>query len=262
MRVAAERGPEAVSLRHVATAAGVSTGMVQHYFGTKDEMMNFALRAMNENVGARMESELDDPSSPAEVLRTLLVQLLPLDDTRRLEGRFGLAAVTYAVSHPAVAEVLRAGNAELRAFIAESLRAMRDNGAVSQSLDPGHTAIALAAMVDGLGLQVLSGSYPASDALAAFDAQLATILGLRDRVERLDVVEQRRAKGVHVGERVQLGDLLTGEPLEGVVGSGDRNRGVGQRQVLEVDMDVRIADVVVALGNRVLHDPHRKRHRR
>src|SRR3954467_4457371 len=42
MRVAAHQGLEAVSLRHVATEAGVSTGMVQHYFRTKDEMMTFA----------------------------------------------------------------------------------------------------------------------------------------------------------------------------------------------------------------------------
>ena len=39
MRLAATEGLEEVSLRHVAAEAGVSTGMVQHYFRTKDEMM-------------------------------------------------------------------------------------------------------------------------------------------------------------------------------------------------------------------------------
>ena len=34
MRVAADQGLEAVSLRHVAAEAGVSAGMVQHYFRT------------------------------------------------------------------------------------------------------------------------------------------------------------------------------------------------------------------------------------
>lgn len=43
MRVAARQGLEAVSLRHVAAEAGVSPGMVQHYFRTKDEMMAFAM---------------------------------------------------------------------------------------------------------------------------------------------------------------------------------------------------------------------------
>jgi len=43
LRVAAHRGLMDVSLRHVAAEAGVTAGMVQHYFRTKDEMMIFAL---------------------------------------------------------------------------------------------------------------------------------------------------------------------------------------------------------------------------
>ncbi|MGH3910171.1 MAG: TetR/AcrR family transcriptional regulator, partial [Pseudonocardiaceae bacterium] len=46
MRVAATKGLQAVSLRHVAHEAGVSAGMVQHYFRTKDEMMTFALEVV------------------------------------------------------------------------------------------------------------------------------------------------------------------------------------------------------------------------
>ncbi|GHJ52986.1 hypothetical protein Nm8I071_22930 [Nonomuraea sp. TT08I-71] len=43
MRVAAEQGLQAVSLRHVAAAAGVPAGIAQHYFRAKDEMMSFAM---------------------------------------------------------------------------------------------------------------------------------------------------------------------------------------------------------------------------
>lgn len=166
MRVAAEHGPEAVSLRNIAAAAGVSTGMVQHYFGTKDEMMIFALGVIRDNIQARLAAEIDT-APPATLLRTLLIQLLPLDETRRTEGRVMLTAMTYAAAHPRVATVLRTANAELREFIAGWLGTPERETA----------AVALAALVDGLALQVLTGAYSPETALAAFDAQLALVVG-------------------------------------------------------------------------------------
>ncbi len=47
-RLAAARGADAVSLRDVAGEAGVSLGMVQHYFRSKDEMLLFALDHMRD----------------------------------------------------------------------------------------------------------------------------------------------------------------------------------------------------------------------
>jgi len=53
-RLAARRGLEGVSLRHVAVEAGVSMGQIQHYFTTKDEMLLFALRTMSDRVERRL----------------------------------------------------------------------------------------------------------------------------------------------------------------------------------------------------------------
>ncbi|GAA3341574.1 hypothetical protein GCM10020358_33470 [Amorphoplanes nipponensis] len=58
MRVAAEQGLESVSLRHVATRAGVSAGMVQHYFDSRDEMMAFALSVVRERSALRVTEAL------------------------------------------------------------------------------------------------------------------------------------------------------------------------------------------------------------
>lgn len=175
MRVAAERGPEAVSLRHVAAAAGVTTGMVQHYFATKDELMLFALEVIAERIQARMSAEPDLADSPSAMLRSLLTHLLPLDENRRVEGLVGLAAVSYAASHPAVAEVLCRSNLGLRQYVGQRLRALSDGGELPVRIRPEPTATALVALVDGLGQQVLTGAYSPQDALAAFDAQLALI---------------------------------------------------------------------------------------
>lgn len=178
LRVAAERGLEAVSLRHVATEAGVSSGMVQHYFRTKDEMMAFALEVVRENVQARLTAaggELDASSSPGALIRALLVQLLPLDEPRRAEGRVVLAFLAYAAVNPAVATVLREDTAQLHEFVTDGLRAAQQAGEAPANMDSARTATALLALMEGLGVQVVGGHYSADTALAAFDAHLGML---------------------------------------------------------------------------------------
>jgi AcrR family transcriptional regulator len=174
MRVAATRGPEEVSLRHVAAEAGVSAGMVQHYFRTKDEMMTFALEVVSERVQARLAAEPADAASPRSVVRALLVQLLPLDEPRLMEGHVALAFLAYAAVKPAVGAALRDDTALMRTFIADQIRAARGPNA---AIDPAHAATGLLALVDGLGLHVVGRHYSPELALAVFDAHLDVVFG-------------------------------------------------------------------------------------
>lgn len=180
MRIAADRGLEAVSLRHVATEAGVSSGMVQHYFRTKDEMMTFALEVVSDRAEARLAAaveELGESPSPRALLRALLVQLLPLDEPRRVEGRVALAFLAYAAVRPAVAAAVREDNARMHAFVADQIRAAQASGEVPTRIDPSHAATALLAVVEGLGVYVLGEHYPPDTALAVLDAHLSMLFG-------------------------------------------------------------------------------------
>ena len=172
MRLVATRGLEGVSLRHVASEAGVSTGMVQHYFRTKDEMMTFALGMVMDRIRERSQAELA-PASPRELVRGLLLQVLPLDETRRLENHVVLAFLAYAAVKPSIASRLRHAATDMRAFLADQLRAAGS----ADGLDPERAAAGLLALVDGLGLQMLSRQYAEEDAVAALDAQLALLFG-------------------------------------------------------------------------------------
>ena len=165
MRVAAERGLEAVSLRHVAAEAGVSAGLVQHYFRTKDEMMAFAIAVVRERsetrVGQAVAALGADPP-PRLLLRTLIAALLPLDEQTRADGRVALAFLAYSASRPAVAALLREDTAGMTGFIAGLLPG------------PGaaDAAAGLLALMEGLGVYLLGGQYTAERALNALDAQL------------------------------------------------------------------------------------------
>lgn len=180
MRVAADRGLPAVSLRHVAAEAGVSSGMVQHYFRTKDEMMVFAVQVVRENVQARLVAEEErtgEPTTPAGLIRALLVQLLPFDETRRVEGSVSLAFLAYAAVRPAVADALREDTARMHEMVAGLIRSAQAEGTATTTVDPVLAATGLLALFEGLGLHALGGHYPPETALAAFDAHLRTIFG-------------------------------------------------------------------------------------
>jgi AcrR family transcriptional regulator len=168
MRVAADHGLEAVSLRHVAAEAGVSTGMVQHYFGDKDEMMAFALAVVRERIQARVAgavARLGADPAPRALLRTIIAAVLPLDDDGRDDGRVALAFLAYTAVRPAAAAALREDTAQMAAFFAGLLPAPNAKAA----------ATGLLALMEGLGIYLLGGQYTTEQALDALDAHLDLI---------------------------------------------------------------------------------------
>jgi AcrR family transcriptional regulator len=184
MRLAATQGLEAVSLRHVATEAGVSTGMVQHYFRTKDEMMTFAMDMVMDNIRARSTAEADRsqrPASPGSLTRALLMQILPLDENRRLEGHVMLAFLAYAAVKPAIAVGMRESVGQMRAFIADEIRAAQATTKTALRVDPAKAATGLIALVDGLGVHVLGQHYSPEEAVAALDEHLDALFGTPGR---------------------------------------------------------------------------------
>jgi AcrR family transcriptional regulator len=174
VRVAARQGLEAVSLRHVAAEAGVSAGMVQHYFRTKDEMMAFALSAVREVNEARITAavaELGDNPAPRDLLRAMIRAVLPLDDESRRYGRVAIAFLAYTSVRPEAGAGLRTESGQMIDFVADLIRTG------SSTADPVGAAGALLAVMEGLGMQLLGGYFAPDLALRSVDAQLDLIFG-------------------------------------------------------------------------------------
>lgn len=183
MRVAARRGLDDVSLRHVAAEAGVTAGMVQHYFRTKDEMMIFAIGAVRERVEQRLAADpLPPAAGPRRLVEALLVQLLPLDEDRELEAHVGLAFQAYAAVKPEIAEHLRADAAGMRAALADQIREAQHHHHAPTAVDPDLAGTALLSLVEGLVLHVLGCHFTADRALDVLRAQLDLVLGPRPGV--------------------------------------------------------------------------------
>ncbi|GAB4054501.1 TetR/AcrR family transcriptional regulator [Catellatospora paridis] len=162
-RVIETTGSEAVSLRDVAAEAGVSMGMVQHYFSTKDEMLMFALDHMGERVGRRLQARLaalPDPT-PKQVTRAMLTEMLPSTKESRQEAAVSIAFFNRAVATPAYAAALRDGYRRLLTLLAAQLPPHRQ-----------HEADTLFFLTQGLLGPVLLGHFTAEQATALLDTQL------------------------------------------------------------------------------------------
>jgi len=96
-------------MREIAAEAGVTTGALQHHFGTKEEMLLFALDHHCRRCAARLRARQGEGTrSPRQVLSAIVTELLPLDEERAAETSVAMAFVSRATTDPGFAEHYRA----------------------------------------------------------------------------------------------------------------------------------------------------------
>ncbi len=87
-RVVAEYGFEQATIVRIAREAGYTTGMVAHYFDTKQDIIVAALRLILRRIEERLTPSAGE-SKPD--LLALLTEALPVDETRYIECAFWIA---------------------------------------------------------------------------------------------------------------------------------------------------------------------------
>lgn len=138
-------GLDAVSVRRVATAAGVSIGGVQHHFPTKDAMLLAAMdRVVAESTGQLERIVTGQP--PAEALRSSVHLLAGLGPGGRDGTVLWLAFVARACSDATIAARHARQWAQAEALFADLLTAA---GATGGARD---RAAELLALVDGIAV--------------------------------------------------------------------------------------------------------------
>lgn len=85
-RVVAEHGFDQASMVRIAREAGYTTGMLAHYFDSKQDIIIAALRLILRRIEERLMRRA--PAGAAPDLLTLLTEALPVDAHRRIECAF------------------------------------------------------------------------------------------------------------------------------------------------------------------------------
>lgn len=167
----AANGLAGLSMRAVATEAGVSLAQVQYYFGSKDALIMAALEHANTGFLSRISPLLEEPSS-TQRLHDLIMHWLPVDPERERRVKVWLAFAALAPAHPALVAVTRETDRQLSRWIAEELETLGVD-------DPAPAAARLLALVDGLAIRCLTlGSRSRANLIRqVLDGYLQELLG-------------------------------------------------------------------------------------
>jgi AcrR family transcriptional regulator len=103
-RVIARTGIVGVTTREIAREAGVSTGVLAHYFADKEELLAAALRLSHQQVYERIRERTQGLLGLAAI-RTLMLEALPLDGERLLEAQIEINFLALALGNSALRDL-------------------------------------------------------------------------------------------------------------------------------------------------------------
>ncbi|WP_149371386.1 TetR/AcrR family transcriptional regulator [Mycolicibacterium sp. P9-64] len=148
-RVVAREGIEGASFRRIAEELGCTTGLITHYFPTKEDLLIAALKMGIDALAA----EVDNRSDPATTLDEWIdncVDFLPTDETRLQCWRVNITFQAAALTNERLAEAYYSSASRylppLRDLVETALGPKRRPEHVDEVVD------GLWAIVDGLGV--------------------------------------------------------------------------------------------------------------
>lgn len=141
-RVVDAEGLDAASLPRIARELNATTGLLQKYFRSKDELLLFAQDQLVEELTARVREVLGQEGRLQDRLHAALCAIALLDDPAR--ARVWLAFAARAAANPVLLARHVEGAREIRDLCRHVLEAAERDGG---------EAVALAALVDGVTAQ-------------------------------------------------------------------------------------------------------------
>ena len=141
-RVVDAEGLDAASLPRIARELNATTGLLQKYFRSKDELLLFAQDQLVEELTASVTAVLNQEGRLQDRLHKALCAIALIDDAAR--ARVWLAFAARAVANPRLHARHVEGAREIRDLCRQVLEAA--------GLDGGE-AVGLAALVDGVTAQ-------------------------------------------------------------------------------------------------------------
>ncbi|WP_214408212.1 hypothetical protein [Pseudonocardia lacus] len=169
----------AVSYGAAATRAGVSKGLVQHYFPDRTRLVRFAAATVAERLGARLRDAMSDPTAdavadPAAALAEALVALLPATADSRLDEAAGRALFALALTDPETNRTYRDGRRALTGMVRDLLAAAAPGHAPDRRAE---TARDLLGTLGELGTDLALGEISATEAARALRERVRAAVG-------------------------------------------------------------------------------------
>ena len=180
--VIASRGLERVTLREVAAALGVTTGVLTHYFASKQALLRHTKELVFDRGLARAWAAAAAPAAEGiERLHAVVTEMLPLDRERQAQWRLLLAFHASAIGSVSIRRAQARRMERWYALFETVVAPLLTSNVGRPPHDPARTGMAVALFVEGLAIQLVTTAPvpPPEWQLAFAREQVERLVGLR-----------------------------------------------------------------------------------
>ncbi len=195
----AEVGYVGTTLAEIARRAGVSPGLVSHYFGDKDGLLEAAFRTLARTLAVRVRARLAQARTPRARVQAVIDTNLAPEEFDQRTGTAWLAFWGQVLHVRGLKRVQTAYQRRMLSNLRSDLRRMIP-GEEARSL-----AAMIAAMIDGVWLRAALSEWQEADSEAARALLTAFVEG---RLSELAQAETERANARATAQTCRAGDTL------------------------------------------------------
>jgi len=149
-RMIATHGYENLTLRALAADMEITTGMITHYFKSKDEILFAALQAVHDRFYSRASSAIGDRKG-LEAIRSRMQASIPLTPSVRQDWAIIFHFWASATSKPVFARFMSDEHKRLQTMDIANLKYAQEQGEIGSHLVLERVAEQLDAMTTGIG---------------------------------------------------------------------------------------------------------------
>jgi transcriptional repressor BetI len=148
-----EDGLEGASLARIAKRAGLTAGIVPHYFGDKAELMEATMRHIGGELGREEAKRLRAAATPMERLTAIIDANLDPEQFRADTTSVWLSFWARVNHSPRLARIQRVNSARLNSNLRHALRHLIPDGTPDKNTEVRRVALGLSVLIDGLWLR-------------------------------------------------------------------------------------------------------------
>lgn len=157
-RLIAAEGVQSATTRKIAEVAGCAHGALLYYFPSKDAMLTAAFQHIFDATNRRADEAAPDRRG-LDGLRTLCLEIMPLDQNRLDEARLAITFWQQALSSPTMGEMHAGFVNRWRTEMTDRLKEARADHDIADTTDLATAVDELLSML--MGLQILAVMSPA-----------------------------------------------------------------------------------------------------
>ncbi len=176
-RVISSQGAERLRMSDVAREAGVSTALVHYYFATRADLLDQTFRYADERADERVAAHMAAATDAVGRLTALLAFYVLEEDVAVENAILWHQMWNQAVFDERLRETLKASYADWIVQIGDALQEVAAERGIAVAA-PDVVARRLAAIVDGLGMQILVQMIDNAAAAVMIRESVANELGL------------------------------------------------------------------------------------